>query len=122
MAGLGAALDGLTSGCWWALSEGELAAAVVELHRLESRVAAAQVGALAEAISRGVPTTQGAINGAAWLRGLVPVTPSQARARAELAEALPPAAWPPQRRRRRPATRALIPAIRWTQQMRTART
>jgi Domain of unknown function (DUF222) len=94
LADLGAALDVLTGGPWWALSEGELAAAVVELHRLESRVAAAQVGALGEAVSRGVPAAHGAVNGAAWLRGLVPVTPSQARARAELAEALPAAAAP----------------------------
>jgi Domain of unknown function (DUF222) len=92
LADLGAALDVLTGGPWWALSEGELSAAVVELHRLESRVAAAQVGALGEAISRGVPAAAGAVNGAGWLRGLVPVTPSQARARAELAEALPFAA------------------------------
>ena len=82
---LHAALDVLTSGRWWALSEAELAAAVVELHRLESRVAAAQVGALAEAIERGLPAARGAAHAGAWLRGLVPVTPAQARARAELA-------------------------------------
>jgi hypothetical protein len=86
---LTAALDVLTSASWWQLPDGELVGAVVALHRAESRVAAAQVGALADAGSRGLPAGAGFKDGAGWLRGLVPVTPAQASARAGLAEALP---------------------------------
>lgn len=89
LADVATALDDLTGDPWWALSEAEVAAAVVELHRLESRVAAAQVGALGEVIDRGLPIGAGAPAAGAWLRGLVPVTPSQAKARAALAAALP---------------------------------
>jgi hypothetical protein len=89
LAQLSGALDVLTSAAWWRVADGDLAAVVVGLHRVESRVAAAQVGALSEAGSRGLPARAGAKGVAGWLRGLVPVTPGQASARAALAEALP---------------------------------
>ena len=84
-------LDLLTSasgGPWWQLSPRQLGSAVVRLHALESRVGSAQIGAVGEAISRGLPAQAGAKDGAGWLRGLVPLTPGQAWARAGLAEAL----------------------------------
>jgi hypothetical protein len=84
-------LDLLTStsgGPWWQLSSEELGSAVVRLHGVESRVGFAQIGAVGEAISRGLPAEAGAKDGAGWLRGLVPITPGQAWARAGLAEAL----------------------------------
>jgi Domain of unknown function (DUF222) len=81
-------LDLLTAGPWWQLSGADLAAAVVQLHAVESRVAFAQIDAVGEAISRGLPAESGAKDGAGWLRGLVPVTPGQAWARAGLAEGL----------------------------------
>ncbi len=88
---LSAALDVLTSGPWWQVGDAGLGEAVVVLHRVEARVAAAQVGALAEAGARGLPAAAGARDVAGWLRALVPVTPGQAWARAGLAQALPSA-------------------------------
>ncbi len=90
LAALGAALDALSSAPWWRVPSGELGGAIGLLHRAESRVAAAQVAALAEAVGRGVPAADGAKSAATWLRGLVPVTPQHASARAALAEALHP--------------------------------
>ena len=58
------------------------------MHEIESRVAFAQIGVVGEAIARGLPAEAGAKDGAGWLRGLVPITPGQAWARAGLAEAL----------------------------------
>ena len=62
--------------------------------RAESRCAAAGVLVLAEAAGRGLHVAAGAKDGAGWFRGLVPVTPAQARARAALAEAFGTAAKP----------------------------
>ena len=58
------------------------------MHAVESRIAFAQIGVVGEAVSRGLPAEAGAEDGADWLRGLVPITPGQAFARASLAEAL----------------------------------
>ena len=88
LAALGAALDDLTSAEWWRVPSAELAGVIGELHRAESRVAAAQVAVLGEAVDRGVPATDGAKNAATWFRALVPVTPQHASARAALAETL----------------------------------
>jgi hypothetical protein len=85
---LPAVLDALTSAPWWQLSGPDLAAWIVALHACESRVSAAGTFALGEAISRGLPSEDGAKTGGAWFRGLVPVTTQAAKARAALAEAL----------------------------------
>jgi hypothetical protein len=84
----------LTSAEWWRRSEAELAEAVTAFHRAESRCAAGGVAVVAEAVSRGVPLSCGQKDGARWLRSLVPVIPSVAKARAALAEAFGTAAKP----------------------------
>ncbi len=88
LAAVGAALDDLSTAEWWRVPSGDLAGVIGLLHRAESRVAAAQVAVLGEAVARGVPATDGAKNAATWFRGLVPVTPQHASARAALAETL----------------------------------
>src|SRR4029077_20829620 len=57
--------------------------------RAENRVAAVQVAAVGEGISRGLPARSGCKGGGAWLRGLVPVAPYVAHQRAALAVELP---------------------------------
>jgi hypothetical protein len=93
-AGLAAALAGLAEVEWWRLSDAELAAAAVFMHGCESRVAAAATFAVGEVIGRGLPVAAGARTGGQWLRGLVPIAPGAARARADLAEAFGPEAEP----------------------------
>src|SRR5580765_4576708 len=87
-------LDALTGADWWRRSDGELAECVRLFARGESRCAAAGVAVLAEASGRGLPAAAGAKDGAGWFRGLVPVTPAAARARAGLAAAFGTAANP----------------------------
>jgi hypothetical protein len=87
-------LDALTGAEWWRCSDAELADLVRVLARAESRCAAAGVAVLAEASGRGLPVQGGAKDGAGWFRGLVPVTPALARARAGLAAAFGTAAAP----------------------------
>ncbi|MDP9221458.1 MAG: hypothetical protein M3P23_13110, partial [Actinomycetota bacterium] len=89
---LPAVLDVLTSVAWWRLSDEQVVQAVVDFHRWESQVAAGQVGAVCEAINRGLPAQAGAKTAAVWLRGLTPVTPQAAKARAGLAAELHPRA------------------------------
>jgi Domain of unknown function (DUF222) len=89
VAAMSAALDWLTSGELWRLSDVQLAALARMLHVAESRVGAASVAVLSEAVGRGLPVGSGALSGAAWLRAQVPVTPGQAKARAFLVEVLP---------------------------------
>jgi len=84
-AALTAALDEVGQVEWWQCSDGELAELVRVCGRAESRCAAAGVAVLAEAAGRGLPVAAGAKDGAGWFRGLVPVTPGVARARAGLA-------------------------------------
>jgi Domain of unknown function (DUF222) len=91
-AALPAALDVLTSVPWWQLSDEQVTQAVVDFQRWESQVAAAQAGAVGEAINRGLPAEAGAKTPAVWLRGLTPVTPQAAKARTSLAAALHPRA------------------------------
>jgi hypothetical protein len=88
LAALAVALDDLCTAAWWQIASSDLAGIIGLLHRAESRVAAAQVAVLGEAVARGVPAADGAKSPASWLRGLVPVTPQHASARAALAEAL----------------------------------
>jgi len=85
-------MDVLTGAEWWRRSDGELADFVRLFARGESQCAAAGVAVLGEAQSRGLPAAVGAKDGAGWFRGLVPVTPRVARARAGLAEAFGPEA------------------------------
>src|SRR5262245_24839258 len=87
LAGLRAALDLVGRVEWWQSGSDELAEAIAGCHQSESRWAAAGIAALAEAIDRGLPATDGARSGAEWFRGLVPVTSQTAGARAGLAEA-----------------------------------
>jgi hypothetical protein len=79
-------LDTVTEAEWWRLLEAELAEAVAAFHRAESRCAAGGVAVVAEAVGRGVPVSCGQKDGARWLRSLVPVIPSVAKARAGLAD------------------------------------
>jgi hypothetical protein len=79
---------------WWQQSDADLATAIAGLHRAETCCAAAGVAALGEAIGRGLPTADGARGGGEWFRGLVPVMPRAAKARADLAEAFGTAAQP----------------------------
>ena len=94
VAALDAAVDGLQSLELWRLGDADLAGLVGVAHRVESRCAALGVAVLGEAVERGLPAAEGAKDGAGWLRGLVPVTPSTASARAGLAAALGTAAKP----------------------------
>src|SRR5580765_6517069 len=87
-------LDALTGAEWWRRSDAELAALVRVFARGESRCAAAGVAVRAEASGRGLPAAAGARDGAGWFRGLVPVTPAAARARAGLAAGVGTAAAP----------------------------
>src|SRR3954452_19975137 len=87
-------LKALTNAEWWRWSEAELAEAVAAFHRAESQCAAGGVAVIAEAVSRGVPVSCGQKDGARWVRSLVPVIPSVAKARAALADAFGPAAKP----------------------------
>jgi hypothetical protein len=87
-------LDCVTSAAWWQRSDAQLADAAGVFHRAESRLVAAQVAVLGEAMERGLPEQDGAKDGGVWLRGLVPVTASVACARAGLAEAFGTAAKP----------------------------
>jgi Domain of unknown function (DUF222) len=86
---LDAALDSLVGAPLWRLSSGQVGEFVTRLARAENRVAAAQVGAVGEGVSRGLHTLSGSKTGGAWLRGLVPVAPYVAHQRAMLAQELP---------------------------------
>src|SRR3954453_18655709 len=88
---LPAVLDALTSAPWWQCSSEQLAERIQVLARAENRVAATQVAAVGEGVSRGLHTLAGSKTGAAWLRGLVPVAPFVAHQRGALAVELPAA-------------------------------
>jgi hypothetical protein len=60
-------------------------------------VAAVQVAAVGEGVSRGLHTVSGHKSGGAWLRGLVPVAPYVAHPRGVLAQELPAAELAPTR-------------------------
>jgi hypothetical protein len=80
-----AVLDALAAAPWWRCSSEELTERIQVLARAENRVAAAQVAAVGEGVSRGLHTLSGSKTGGAWLRGLVPVAPYVAHQRAGLA-------------------------------------
>jgi Domain of unknown function (DUF222) len=82
---LPAVLDALTSAPWSQCSSAELATRIQVLAQAENRIAAAQVAAVGEGMSRGLHTLAGAKTGGAWLRGLVPLAPYVAYQRGALA-------------------------------------
>src|SRR6266576_3279582 len=86
---LPAVLDALAAAPWWQCSTGQLTERIQVLGRVENRVAAVQVAAVGEGVSRGLHTLSGSRTGGAWLRGLVPVAPDVAHQRAALAVELP---------------------------------
>jgi Domain of unknown function (DUF222) len=86
---LDSVLDGLVEAPLWTLSSDQVVEFVRRLARAENRVAAAQVAALGEGVSRGLHALSGAKTGGAWLRGLVPVAPFVAHQRGVLAVELP---------------------------------
>ena len=88
LAGIEAGLDALGEAGLWQLSGEQVGAFIARLQVIENRAAATQVAALAEGISRGLHSEAVYPSGAAWLRGLVPLTPGAARTRALLAEEL----------------------------------
>jgi Domain of unknown function (DUF222) len=85
IAAIETSFDGLADAAWWQLSSRQVADVVGRLQRIENRAAAAQVAATAEGVARGLHTEAGCPTAAAWLRGLVPVTPAAASTRGMLA-------------------------------------
>jgi hypothetical protein len=79
----------LASAPWWQCSTDELTQWITVLGRAENQIVSAQVTALGEGMSRGLPALAGSRTGGAWLRGLVPLTPGAATQRSMLAQELP---------------------------------
>src|ERR1700712_4133955 len=80
--------DELDQAGLWQLSGGQVGELITRLHVLENRAAAGQVTAVGEGVCRGLHTEAVYPCGAAWLRGLVPLTPAAAKTRVLLAEEL----------------------------------
>ncbi|MDG9676712.1 HNH endonuclease signature motif containing protein [Micromonospora sp. DH14] len=72
----------------WALSEGELIAALDTAHRIEQRLAAVKLALIRELDGRGTATTRGASSIAVWLRERLRLTIPAARRLVDLAAVL----------------------------------
>ncbi|MEV1072236.1 HNH endonuclease signature motif containing protein [Micromonospora parva] len=72
----------------WALSEGELIAALDTVHRIEQRLASVKLAVIRELDGRGTATTHGASSTAVWLRERLRLTIPAARRLVDLAAVL----------------------------------
>ncbi len=92
LAAVAAALDEVEPTTAWRCSDARVADVVAVVERLSRRLAAIQLGAIAEGVRRGLPYDAGAGTGLSapgrWVRSLISVTPGDAARRAELATTL----------------------------------
>src|SRR5450755_2502410 len=83
-----AGLDELADASLWSLSTAEVGRVVVAVERIDRRVSAAQVAALAQADSCGVADQTGASSTAVWLHNVADLPVGVGRARLALHQAL----------------------------------
>lgn len=86
--------DVCAAGNGWALPDGEVLAALAEVHGLEQRLAAVRLGLVRELDARDLGVKQGAAGSAGWLWERLHVTIPTARRWVQLAKTWTARRWP----------------------------